>query len=62
VRSIGRDVHRDVCEVAIAEAGVVRTVGRAATSREALELFAGSLAPTVEVAQRCRGASGGVLA
>jgi transposase len=43
VRFIGLDVHRDFCEVAIAEDGRVRSAGRVATSVEALELFAGSL-------------------
>jgi transposase len=50
VRSIGIDVHRDFCEVAIAEGGAVRTAGRVATNPEALELFAQSLVPTDEVA------------
>jgi transposase len=43
VRFIGLDVHRDFCEVAIAEDGWVRSAGRIVTSVEALELFAGSL-------------------
>src|SRR4051795_4264140 len=43
VRAIGLDVHRDFCEVAIAEAGEVRSVGRVAARPEALELFAQSL-------------------
>jgi hypothetical protein len=34
------DVHRDFCEVAIAEAGSVRSAGRVETTPEALELFA----------------------
>jgi transposase len=42
-RAIGLDVHRDFCEVAICEAGAVRSAGRIQTSPEALELFAGSL-------------------
>ena len=37
------DVHRDFCEVAIAENGEVRSAGRIATRLPALELFAGSL-------------------
>jgi transposase len=37
------DVHRDFCEVAIAENGEVRSAGRVATRLPALELFAGSL-------------------
>jgi transposase len=42
-RSVGLDVHRDFCEVAIAEGGAVRSAGRVETSPEALELFARSL-------------------
>jgi transposase len=49
MRSIGLDVHRDFCEVAIAEAGEVRSAGRIDTEPEALELFAQSLAPTDQV-------------
>src|SRR4051794_6934620 len=44
VRAIGLDVHRDFCEVAIAEAGHVRSAGRIATRPEVLEAFAQSLA------------------
>ena len=43
MRSIGLDVHRDFCEVAIAEGGSVRSAGRIETRVEALELFADSL-------------------
>jgi transposase len=43
VRRFGLDVHRDFCEVAVAVDGAVRSAGRIATRREALELFAGSL-------------------
>jgi transposase-like protein len=50
LRSIGVDVHRDFCEVAIAEAGEVRAAGRVTTEPEALKLFAQSLAPCDEVA------------
>jgi transposase len=42
-RSIGLDVHLDFCEVAIAEAGAVRSAGRVETTPERLELFAQSL-------------------
>jgi transposase len=44
VRAIGLDVHRDFCEVAIAEAGTIRSAGRIATRPDVLELFAQSLA------------------
>jgi transposase len=43
VRSIGLDVHRDFCEIAIVEAGEVRSAGRIETTPVALELFAQSL-------------------
>jgi hypothetical protein len=43
VRSIGLDVHRDFCEVAIEEGGRVRAVGRIDTGLEQIELFARSL-------------------
>ena len=42
-RSIGLDVHRDFCEVAIADGGRARSAGRIATAPEQLELFARSL-------------------
>ncbi len=48
-RSVGLDVHRDFCEVAIAEGGRARSRGRIATTPEQLELFARSLAPTDRV-------------
>jgi transposase len=43
VRAVGLDVHRDFCEVALVEAGEVRSAGRIETRPEALELFAQSL-------------------
>jgi transposase len=43
MRFIGLDVHRDFCEVAIAERGRVRSAGRIKTSPEQIELFARSL-------------------
>jgi transposase len=50
VRGLGMDVHRDFCEVAIAEGGRVRSAGQIATRVPALELFAQSLAPDDVVA------------
>jgi transposase len=50
VRSIGMDVHRDFCEIAIAEDGSARAAGRVATDPEALVLMAQSLVSTDEVA------------
>lgn len=44
MRCIALDVHRDFCEVAIAEHGHVGHNGRIETSTPSLELFAASLA------------------
>jgi transposase len=44
------DVHRDFCEVAIADDGGVRVAGRVASEPRALELFARSLCDSDEVA------------
>jgi transposase len=44
VRGFGLDVHRDFCEVAIAQEGEIRSAGRIPTRVPALELFAQSLA------------------
>lgn len=49
LRFIGMDVHRDWCEVAIAEAGRVWAAGRVKAEPESLALFARSLAPDDEV-------------
>jgi transposase len=49
------DVHRDFCEVAIVEAGEVRSAGRIETAPAALELFAGSLCATDRVALEVTG-------
>jgi transposase len=54
-RAIGLDVHRDFCEVAICEAGVVRSAGRIGTSPEVLELFARSLGREDRVALEVTG-------
>jgi transposase len=54
-RAIGLDVHRDVCEVAICEAGAVRSAGRIKTSPDVLELFARSLGPEDRVALEVTG-------
>src|SRR5215216_7949535 len=55
MRSIGLDIHRDFCEVAIAEGGEVRSPGRIEMTPEALELFAGSLARIDQVALEVSG-------
>jgi transposase len=50
VRAFGLDVHRDFCEVAIAEVGEVRSAGQVPTRVVSLELFAQSLIPSDVVA------------
>jgi transposase len=55
VRSIGLDVHRDFCEVAIAEAGEVRSAGRIETLPATLELFGQSLCASDRVALEVTG-------
>ncbi len=55
MRDIGLDVHLDFCEVAICEAGRVRSAGRVETTPERLELFAGSLGPDDRVALEVTG-------
>src|SRR5919108_4302733 len=55
MRSIGLDVHRDFCEVAILDGGKARSVGRVATTPEQLELFAGSLGPDDRVVLEATG-------
>jgi len=54
-RSIGMDVHRDFCEVAIADGGRASSAGRVATDPEQLELFAQSLAVTDRVVLEATG-------
>ncbi len=50
MRAFGLDVHRDFCEVAVAEEEGVRSAGRVATRIASLELFAQSLLATDVVA------------
>lgn len=54
-RAIGLDVHRDFCEVAICEDGLVRAAGRVSTTPEALSVFADSLQLTDRVALEVTG-------
>lgn len=49
VRSIGLDVHRDFCEVAIIEEGVITSTPQVRTTPEDLRTFAQGLLPTDEV-------------
>ena len=62
MRLIGLDVHRDFCEVAIAEAGAgaVRAAGRVRTEPAALALFAQSLGADDEVALEATGNALGI--
>jgi transposase len=55
VRFIGVDVHLDFCEVAICEAGRVRSGGRVATSPQGLAILANSLGPDDQVALEATG-------
>ena len=55
MRHIGLDVHRDFCEVAIAEGGKVRSAGRISTTKAQLELFARSLGADDQVALEVTG-------
>jgi hypothetical protein len=57
-REVGIDLHRDFCEIAICEDGVVRSAGRVKTTPEALEVLAASLEPTDRVAMESRAARG----
>src|SRR5438445_11619112 len=54
-RAIGLDVHLEFCEVAIAEAGVVRSAGRIEPTPERLELFAARLHPADWAASQVSG-------
>jgi hypothetical protein len=56
-RAIGLDVHRDFCEVAIAQDGEVRSSGRVDTTPARLELFGGSLHPRDQVALEVSGSA-----
>jgi transposase len=56
-RAVGLDLHRDFCELAICEDGVVRSAGRVKTTPEALELLGASLEPTDRVAMEVSGGS-----
>ena len=55
MRSIGLDIHRDFCEVAIAEEGRVRAAGRIGTAPADIEAFAGGLRPDDSVTLEATG-------
>src|SRR5437588_139352 len=54
-RCIGLDVHRDFAQVAIWQGGVVKQVGRFATTPEGVRAFAQGLGPADEVALEVTG-------
>lgn len=54
-RSIGSDVRRAFCQVAIADGGRARSAGRNITTPEQLELLAQSLAPDDRVVLEATG-------
>ena len=54
-RAVGLDVHRDFCEVAICEDGVVRSAGRVPSTPEGIEALAESLLPSDRVALEVTG-------
>src|SRR5512132_882694 len=62
VRFIGLDVHREFCEVAISEAGKLRSAGRIRPRRPELELFAQSLGRDDEVALESTGGAAQIAA
>ena len=49
-RGIGLDVHREFCEVAVCEDGVVRSAGRVPGTPDGIRASAESLLPTDRVA------------
>lgn len=54
------DVHRDFCEIAIAEGDSVRLAGRVATEPQALGLLAQSLCDSDEVASEATANAGAI--
>lgn len=56
-RAIGLDVHRDFCEIAVADGGRARSAGRVATTPERLKLLACSLLPDDRVVLEATGNS-----
>jgi transposase len=54
-RAVGLDLHRDFCEVAICEEGVVRSAGRVMVAVEGLGALAASLEATDRVAMEVSG-------
>jgi transposase len=60
VRFIGLDVHRDFCEVAVAEDGELRAVGRVPSTPSALAEFAATLHESDQVAMEATGVAAAI--
>jgi transposase len=60
VRFIGLDVHRDFCEVAVAEDGELRAAGRVPTTPGALAEFAATLHESDQVAMEATGVAAAI--
>ena len=60
MRYVGMDVHRDFCEVAVAQDGHVRSGPRIPTTPEALDLFGQSLDPEDVVAMENTGVAAAI--
>lgn len=56
-RSIGLDVHRDFCEIAIADGGRARSAGRVAATPDRLKILACSLLPDDRVVLEATGSA-----
>jgi transposase len=56
-RAVGLDVHLEFCEVAICEAGQVRSAGRVASTPEGLGALADSLVDTDRVVLQMTGSA-----
>jgi hypothetical protein len=57
-RGIGLDVHREFCEVAVCEDGVVRSAGRVPSTPEGIGILAESLLRSDRVALEVTGSAG----
>ena len=62
MRFFGLDVHRDFCEVAIAEDGELRSAGRVPTKPAALREFAATLRESDQVAMEATGGAAAIVA
>jgi hypothetical protein len=60
VRFFGLDVHRDFCEVAVAEDGELRSLGRVLSTPSALAEFAATLRDSDQVAMEATGVAAAI--